>query len=103
VGVVLGHREPGPPAEFYAAYDVIPLNWEQGTATLETAYNCSVPCKYALRMPGGAAIKFSEDPVVPVHRFDPATGFIGYFSGPKCVWGVHAVTGEVRQNWTPGK
>jgi len=66
------------------------------------AIDCDVAC---LSMQGGSAVKFSDDPNVPVHRFDPPTGFIGYWrgtgAGRVCVWCTHALDGtNVRTNWT---
>ena len=94
VGVVLG-RTPNEAAvvRFHAAYDIVPHQWDSQSVFCETAYNISVPCRYALSMPGGAGIKLSEDPAVPVYRFDPATGYVGLWKDRLCVQGVHAVTG----------
>lgn len=58
--------------------------------------HCSIAC---ISLRGGESIAVSDDPVVPVFRFDPATGFVGLFTGNLCVWCVHAVTGEEKRLW----
>jgi hypothetical protein len=49
----------------------------------------------AMEMPGGAAVSLSDDVAVPKLKFDPQTGFVGLWKGRLCVWGCHAVSGEV--------
>lgn len=89
-------------AHLDAFFRLVPYFYDAGFVKLNYLIRSEIKCEVAiLSMQGGDCIKFSDDPAVPVHRFDPQTGFIGYFTGPKCIWGVHAVTGQVVQNWTP--
>ena len=58
------------------------------------------PTDTAISAPGGA-ISLSDDPAVPVIRFDAQTGYLGLFRGKLCVVCWHATTGEERHLWTP--
>lgn len=83
-------------------FRLVPYFYDAGFVKLNYLIRSEIKCEIAiLSMQGGDCIKFSDDPAVPVHRFDPQTGYVGYWKDRLCVWGVHAVTGDVKSMWTP--
>jgi len=77
-------------------FRLVPYYWDFGKTKIDYFIRAEVKCEKAIiSMQGGDCIQFSDDPAVPVHRFDPQTGYVGYWKGRLCVWGVHAVNGDV--------
>lgn len=55
-----------------------------------------------VEMESGQSISFSPDPAVGVHRFDPATGYLGYWRADgTLIWGVNQSNGDVKVMWKP--
>lgn len=85
-------------AHLDAFFRLVPYVPDWGFAKLNYLIRAEVKCEKAiLSMQGGDRVKFSDDPAVAEHGFDPQTGFTGYWKGRLLVWGVHNVTGEVVQ------
>lgn len=81
-----------------AYFRLVPYYWDFGKTKIDYFIRAEVKCEKAiLSMQGGDCIQLSDDPAVPVHRFDVQTGYVGYWKGRLCVWGVHAVNGDVVQ------
>ncbi len=105
--MVMGRSDPSSPlrdpadtrtSHLDTAISVLPFWPDRGLVRLDYGLRFGMPCEVAcLSLQGGSAVKFSDDPAVPVHRFDPQTGFVGYWNGRLCVWCVHATTGQVAQ------
>lgn len=85
-------------AHLDAFFRLVPYVPDWGHVKLNYLLRAEVKCEKAIvSMQGGDCVSYSDDPAVPVHRFDPQTGYIGYWKGRLAVWAVHAVTGQVVQ------
>lgn len=92
------HRDPNDKgvASLPVPVRMLPYYPDWGYVKVDGMIRSEIPTENGIvQMQGGDCIKYSDDPAVPVHRFDPQTGFCGWWKGRLCVHGVHAVTGEV--------
>jgi hypothetical protein len=82
---------------------VLPFYVDSGRVSVRYGVRVDVPCSIAcFSMPSGESLQLSDDPQVGRLRFDPVTGYAGFWRADGLlIWGVNQTNGDERKMWRP--
>jgi hypothetical protein len=80
---------------------VLPFYADYGKVSTRYGVRVDVPCTVAcFSVPSGQNYEFSDDPLVGKLKFDPESGFTGFWKHDTfLIWGFNNTTGQVLTNW----